>query len=411
MINLPHEKCYGCQGCLNICPKDAISMKEDEYGYRYPEVDYQKCVKCGLCIKACPELNSYSLNAPQHIYAAVVDNNETLSTSASGGFASVLSEYVIRRGGTVYGCCEDNFETIGHIRIDSLNDLGKIKNSKYVHSDIRHTFREAKKDLESGRNVLFTGTPCQISGLLGFLRKPYDNLLTMDLVCHGVPPMKMLREQVLSYPECKNVSPDNIYVDFRWKEKIRSGYDRGHIRFGLRTAIRSGSNLRIVRTENDTVNPYMRCFQTGISLRENCLGCPYARKERISDLTAADFWGLGRSISSDMFDLDGVSLILVNTDKGEEYFKAIRDSFNIQERTFDEAKLCNRCLSKPFKRLENRDKFLKIYKESGLITAALATDTIHKFESNAIIRLARKNRISNFGIRVIFKLLRILNII
>ncbi len=409
MINLPHEKCYGCQGCLNACPKDAISMKEDECGYRYPFVDLNKCIECGLCLKVCPELNSYDLNAPKNVYAVTSKDKLIVKTAASGGFSSVLANYIISRGGVVYGCFEENFEKIGHVRIDNINDLNKIKNSKYVHSDIRLTYREAKADLNKGKEVLFSGTPCQISGLLGFLRKPYDNLLTLDLVCHGVPPMKMLREQVRSYPEVRDIPSEDIIVDFRWKENIRSGC--GSIRYGLRTAIRSGMQMRVIRKENDTVNSYMRCFQTGISLRENCLHCPYARRERISDITAADFWGLGRDIDSDMFDLDGVSLVLVNSIKGTHYFNRIKDAFNIQERTFEEAKFRNRCLSQPFERLKERDKFLRLCREKGLITAAKATDPVHRFESNAIIKFLRTNRIGNFGVNFFLKTLRLLHVL
>jgi len=409
MINLPHEKCYGCQGCLNACPKDAISMKEDECGYRYPFVDHNKCIKCGLCLKVCPELNSYDLNAPKNVYAVTSKDKLIIKTAASGGFSSVLANYIISRGGVVYGCSEENFEKIGHVRIDNINNLNKIKNSKYVHSDIRLTYREAKADLNKGKVVLFSGTPCQISGLLGFLRKPYNNLLTLDLVCHGVPPMKMLREQVRSYPEVRDIPSEDIIVDFRWKEKIRNGCFR--IRYGLRTAIRNGMQMRVIRKENDTVNSYMRCFQTGISLRENCLHCPYARKERVSDITAADFWGLGRDIDSDMFDLDGVSLVLVNSIKGTHYFNRIKDAFNIQERTFEEAKLKNRCLSQPFERLKERDNFLRLCQEKGLITAAKATDPVHCFESNTIIKFLRTNRISNFGVRLLSKTLRLLHIL
>lgn len=155
----------------------------------------------------------------------------------------------------------------------------------------------------------------------------------------------------------------------------------------------------------------MRCFQTGISLRENCLRCPYARKERVADITAADFWGLGRDINSEMLDLNGVSLILVNTSKGIHYFNEIKDAFAIQERTFEEAKLHNRCLSQPFERLKERDKFLKLCRENGMMTAAKAIDSVHRFESNAIIQRLRKNRISNFGVRCLSKGLRLLHIL
>lgn len=409
MIDLPHEKCYGCSGCLNACPKDAISMNEDEYGFKYPTVDFEKCIRCGLCLKVCPELNDYKLNTPKRIYAAISKDKSIVKSAASGGFISVLAAHIISNGGVVYGCCEKNFENIGHIRVDTITNLDKIKNSKYVHSEIHHTYREAKKDLTTGKVVLFTGTPCQISGLLGYLRKPYDNLITIDLVCHGVPPMKMLQEQVLTYKEIKDVPHKDIFVDFRWKECSRKGC--GSIRFGLRTSIISGDVKKIIRIENDTVNPYMRCFQTGISLRENCLRCPFARKERIGDITAADFWGIGRDINSDMFDLDGVSLILINTPKGNTFFEEINDTFYIQERTFEEAKLHNRCLSQPFKKLKTRDKFFKIYRQKGLISAAKATDELHRFESNLIIQKLRKHPFGNFGVRCLAKGLRLLNIL
>ena len=326
MINLSKEKCCGCGACYNICPKDAISMNPDEYGYVYPQIDLHYCINCGLCDKVCPELKDNSLNEPQSVYALVCKAKENLQNSASGGFAAILSREIIQRGGVVYGCSESNFYTIRHIRVDKEKDLSLLKNSKYVHSDIMRTYEEAKKDLTQGKKVLFTGTPCQIAGLYGYLQKTYDNLLTMDLVCHGVSPMKMLKEQVLSYPEIRKLCLNDIWVDFRWKVRSGSHY---RIHYGLRTAVRSGDSFKVLREENDLVNAYMRCFLTGISLREHCLQCPYARKERISDITVGDFWGIGHVVPSAMCDQSGVSLVLVNTDKGILYFESVYFGFFI----------------------------------------------------------------------------------
>lgn len=372
-------------------------MVEDECGYRYPHIDIDKCIDCSLCEKVCPELHTYELNKPFEILAAQAKDDQVFRTTASGGVCYTLANEIINRGGVVYGCSEKDFQTIRHIRIDCAEHLSLIKNSKYVHSDINHTYRAARKDLNAGRPVLFTGTPCQISGLRMFLRKPYDNLFTIDFVCHGVPPMKMLREQVLSYPEIKGIAPEDIHVDFRWKTFSRSGRPKG-VRYGLRTlcATRSGAALRPLREENDVVNAYMRCFLTGISLRENCLRCPYAREERISDITAADFWGLGsEAIPSDLDASKGVSMVLINTPKGRELFNSVKNEFELRHQTFDEAKMFNRCLYAPFKRLPKRELFLKIYREKGLFAAASATDRLHRFETNKAIRLLRSNRATN----------------
>lgn len=385
MINLPHEQCYGCQGCLNICPQDAIFMVEDEYGYRYPQINLGKCVDCDLCKKVCPELNQITLNSPIKILAAQSKNKDVFRTTASGGVCYSLSIEIINRGGIVYGCAEKDFQTIKHIRVDCIDDLNQLKNSKYVHSDINHTYREARKDLNMGRLVLFTGTPCQISGLKMFLRKQYDNLITVDLICHGVPPMKMLREQVLSYPEVKHVKPEDIFVDFRWKSSVRSGCH--DIRYGLRTKVRSGSSFRVIREENDIINAYMRCFQTGISLRDNCLRCPYAKRERVSDITAADFWGLGSDkIPSDLVASKGVSLLLINTKVGNDLFNSIKSDFEVRKQSYEEAKLFNRCLYAPFKYHPKRDAFLKLYKTQGLIKATTLTDSLYRFETTNIVR-------------------------
>lgn len=408
MINLPKEKCCGCGACYNICPKGAISMRPDECGYVYPHIDQQICIDCGLCDKVCPEFRDKSFNDPQSVYALVGKDKEFHQESASGGFATILGREIVRQGGVVYGCSEKNFYTIRHIRVEKEKDLSLLRNSKYVHSDIKRTYEEAKNDLKKKRKVLFTGTPCQIAGLYGYLGKRYDNLLTMDLVCHGVPPMRMLKEQVLSYPEIKGICPEDIWVDFRWK--IQSGSYKG-IHYGLRTAVRNGDgSYKVLREEDDIINAYMRCFQTGISLREHCFQCPYTVKKRISDITAADFWGIGSVVSSSMYDQRGVSLILLNTDNGILHFDSVKKYFEIERHSFEEAALSNRCLSAPLARLSQRDEFLRIYRKKGLFAAAKATDPRHRFESMKLVRFLRGNRILNFGLRLVGKIIRVIRI-
>lgn len=405
MINLPHEKCYGCRACLNACPKDAISMPEDEYGFTYPKVDYNKCIQCGLCIKACPELNSYTLHTPNQVLALEPISYEVKEKSASGGLASVLSSYIISIGGVVYGCCEENYKSIGHIRVNQLEDLPKLQSSKYVHSDIRLTYKEARQDLITGKTVLFTGTPCQISGLLRFLGKDYENLITMDLVCHGVPPLRMLIQQVESYPEINHLESDKVNVEFRWKEKQFST-DTLQIYFGMRLKYFKDNSEEIILQENPVENAYMRSFLTELSLRENCYSCPYACKERIADITAADFWGLGSIIPSDLNAQSGVSLALINTKKGGKIFEEIKDKFTVHEQSFEQATLRNRCLTRPYNKPYLRSKFLSYYTRYGLVEGMRKLDPIHHLEKNTIIRLLRKNKVGNLGVRVIFKIIR-----
>lgn len=192
MVNLSKEECCACAACENICPKNAISFKEDDFGYKYPHIDVSRCVDCGLCDRICPVLSPVSKSYPHEVYAAKSIEPERCTESASGGFVASLAENIIKDGGIVYGCYAENYQTIGHIRVDNVDDLGKIKNSKYVQSDIRHTYRDALYDLKLNKFVLFIGTPCQIAGLRSFLRKEYDNLLTCDFVCHGVPALKII---------------------------------------------------------------------------------------------------------------------------------------------------------------------------------------------------------------------------
>jgi coenzyme F420-reducing hydrogenase beta subunit len=409
MVNLPHNKCCGCAVCAAICPKKAINMLEDEYGYIYPDIDLNRCVNCNLCDKACPALHNYDSVQPLSVWAAVTKDINTLQTTASGGFATTLSEYVISQNGIVYGCAQISAIEYKHIRVDSLDKLALLKGSKYIQSDVCPAYGQARNDLNQGKFVLFTGTPCQIAGLKSFLRKDYDNLITLDLVCHGVPPLKMLKEQLLSYRELKKVSLDNVYVDFRWKVRSES---HSEIHFGLRTAVRSEDGMiKVIREEDNMINPYMRCFQTGVSLRSSCLNCRYTRPERVSDFTAADFWGLGRHISSKMYDLNGVSLILVNSIKAQQYLKIISNKFYLEKRTLEEAKIFNRCLYAPYNVSIDRDLFLSNYKRYGLIKATKKIDKTHAHATMWIVQISQRNQILNTLFNKSLKILKRIRVI
>lgn len=387
-IILPYELCTGCAACQNICPVKAINLPEDKYGYIHAVIDINKCIQCHKCEKICPVYIKNEKKEPLKVFAAVSKNTKVHQTSATTGMGFYLAKSILESNGVVYGCSEKNYFTIRHIRITKLEDLQLIQNSKYVQSNIGLIFKEIKKDLINGKIVLFTGTPCQVAGLKNFLGKTYYKLITIDLVCHGVPPIKMLKEQICSYKISKKYNLEKVYVDFRWKS-IRNGSFNNH--FGLRTAIRNGSVFTIIKEENEIINPYMRCFKTGVSLRDSCLKCNYATKGRVSDITIADFWGLGTNIPSKMNASSGVSLTLINTEKGLTCFNRIVNNFITEEHIFEDASEYNKCLIRPFQLLQDRNKFLKYYEKGGLIYAAKKLEYKHYLRNHKLIKYLLNN--------------------
>ena len=190
MIDKIGDQCTGCEACANICPKDCISMVENAEGFLFPKIDSGKCVGCELCEKACPVLSPIPIHKTQEdvkVYALIHKDEDVRSHSSSGGAFSAIADFVLEQGGVVFGAAfDENFE-VHHICVDKPEDLYKLRGSKYVQSRIGDAYRQAKEKLQQGRLVFFTGTACQTSGLLGFLGRDYENLITQDLICHGVP--------------------------------------------------------------------------------------------------------------------------------------------------------------------------------------------------------------------------------
>ena len=245
------ENCTGCFACFNVCPKNAIYMKEDIYGYIYPEIDTKKCIECHLCEKICPVLNKVNFKNYQKCFAGFSKNTRIRNNSSSGGIATVFSEKILKSGGIVYGASfKDNCE-VEHIRITNIEDLHKLQGSKYVHSYIKDSFKKAKKDLENKKKVLFIGTPCQIAGLKNFLNKEYNNLLLIDIICHGVPSQKYLKDEILY---------------------INKNLDIDEIRFRKNNIYQ----LSLVKKGKELINqtietsPYLDSFIKTLDIRDNC---------------------------------------------------------------------------------------------------------------------------------------------
>lgn len=343
-----HYKCTGCRMCEQICPVNAIKMIENSEGFIEPVIDKNKCIKCSVCYKRCPQLNNIKiidkLDKPQ-TFAAKNKNKNEQKQSSSGGIFSVLARYILENKGVIYGASFDNNLKLNHIRIENLDELYKLRGSKYLQSNTQETFRVVKQDLNSNIKVLYVGTPCQIAGVRNYLGKNYNNLLLIDLVCHGVPSQKMFNKYI-EWLEKKNNSKVKNYT-FRSKEK--NGW---------------GSNSKVEFESNKTkyivanLDPYYKSFLDGTICRECCYSCKYANTNRVGDITIADYWGIEKE-HPNFYDVNGVSAVMINTKKGQEFFKEIKEEIIYINTDIEKIKHRNGNLIKPLERTEKRDKVYK----------------------------------------------------
>lgn len=323
MIELKEKKnCSGCHACANACPKNCISMVSDEEGFWYPQVNKEKCIDCGLCEKVCPIIHKWQPDNSRTTtaMAAINTNEEIRLKSSSGGLFTLIAENIIDQGGVVFGAAfTDDFKSVRHICVDNIADLDKLRGSKYVQSKIGDTYKQAKEYLDNGRMVLFTGTPCQIGGLYSYLRKPYENLFTQDIICHGVP-TPMMWEKYVEEHERKTSSKANK-VTFRNKKNGWKAY-----------SVFIGFENRKQYLKEHSADIYIRAFLSDICLRPSCSDCQFKGIKRQADVTLADFWGI-QNVMPEMDDDKGTSLVLVHSDKGRGLLDELSDK--IKSRTVD----------------------------------------------------------------------------
>lgn len=360
------KNCSACGACVNICPTDSISMKSDFAGFLYPHIDESKCIKCQKCIKACNFQHENNGSEPINVYVASAKHDNILKISASGGAFAVFAEKILQEKGVVFGCAMTYINKkldCSHIMIDSVKDLPKLQGSKYVMSKTQHTFREVKTQLETGRKVLFSGTPCQIDGLIGYLgNKKYDNLITVDIICHGVPSEKMFHDYIRT--EEKKHKMSVVKFDFRSKQN-------GWGSFVFTEHCRTDERKEVVLNKFARYSSYYWLFLNGVSYRENCYSCKYADKKRISDLTIGDYWGIEKVHpelveESSAFDMKkGISCILVNSENGQSFIEQCADIINLKNSSFEAAAMQNGQLNKPTKRHQQRDIIMETYHQKG----------------------------------------------
>lgn len=317
MINIKElADCCGCTACESICEKSAISMTSDRMGFKYPIIDKMACIDCGLCERVCAFNSKYeTLNNFEDpiAYASRQIEIYEVEKSRSGGIFAALAKYILHLNGVIYGAGFDNSLNVIHKRVDTLKNIDELRGSKYVQSHLNKTFKSAAKDLKEGKFVLFSGTPCQIAGLNSFLkfkRLDVSRLLTCDIVCHGVPSPKVWQDYLKD-------------IENHVGGKITSANFRDKNAFGWK------AHKESFVIDNKYTYTYKYSFSTifnnNIVFRPSCGKCPFTNLRRPGDITLADFWGWEKVNPEINNDNKGISLILVNTPKGEKFFSKISD--------------------------------------------------------------------------------------
>lgn len=310
MIELKrNQDCCGCTACVSICPKHCVKMKQDREGFLYPVINIDVCTQCNACNNVCPVLNVGQKEVPPRsyssktkAYAAFIEDEEILLASSSGGIFTGVASVILEEGGVVYGAAWVNGE-VCHIAVDSIEELARLRGSKYVQSSLEGVLSEVREHLRAERKVLFSGTPCQIAGLRAFLRKEYDHLLTIEVACHGAPSPKVLRRYM---QELQQQYGDDVKLNFRskrdgWREYKVTAYTGAEYHFH----------------EGQKENIYMRGFLHELYSRPICHECPFKSGASGADITLADFWGIEK-VLPDFPSLNGVSLVLAHSAKSEE---------------------------------------------------------------------------------------------
>ena len=362
------DECVLCMACANICPEKAIVLGKDEYGYEKIDIDQDKCINCGLCKKVCDARKNLHTNIPQQTYAAQANSKNALLQSASGGAFQMLAETVLSKGGVCYGCSfskTNNEFAAAHIRVDSLENLSQILNTKYIPSAIGNSFNEALEDLKLGKLVLFSGTPCQIQGLKTFLGKDYLGLITVDIICHGIASTSLFNDYISQIEKQNKI----MILDYVFRDKTVSWGTNFMYKY---YKIYDPKKREIIKHCPWEESSYTSYYLQGITLRENCYSCAFATINRVSDFTLGDFWGIESEYpeliikSTPKISLKlGVSCIMVNTEKAKGFVSNLADKMSLYSISLDSIVSHNANLLMPTKRKDGREELLNMYKHYG----------------------------------------------
>ena len=367
--------CCGCSACFNICNRNAIRMVADKEGFEYPKVNDKDCINCGRCEKVCPVICRKNIDLGQKNYKdlhALRHKNESiLASSSSGGAFFAIAEYVVSNGGYVIGAAYSDDMVVQHVVASTLEECAKLQGSKYSQSDAKDVFPKIKDLLKEGKMVLFTGTPCQVDGLRNYLSKPYDTLITMDVVCHAVPSPMIFREYV-DYvsrkigKRLKNIAMRDKRI-YGWSHRFSYRYD-----FHNNTSI----------YDSPKVENWGRLFFSRLIDRPSCHDCRYTNLFRPGDITVADFWD-DDNLRPDIKSTKGTSLFIVNSDNGIKVLEAICPKLEVWAITEQEA--MQPCLIHPTTVNPKRKDFWEYYNEKGFDAA------YNRFFKNSILKRIKRH--------------------
>ncbi|MCM1297012.1 MAG: Coenzyme F420 hydrogenase/dehydrogenase, beta subunit C-terminal domain, partial [Muribaculaceae bacterium] len=289
------DLCTGCSACSTLCPNNAIVMKKNEEGFLYPEINNDLCTNCGLCKKRCP-INNDNINLDKPIEFIAAANDKIRETSSSGGIFRIIANYVIKSNGFVCGAVYNENMEVEHILSNNINDILRMSGSKYVQSNIKNCYYEIKEKLKNNYMVLFSGCPCQVAGLKQYLKKDYDNLFTIDLICHGVPSPLVLKKYI------EEEYPNDKVIDINFRDK----------KFGWMSPYTTIKTINKKYSKKFTENTFCKAFSCNIDLRKSCYNCKYTNKNRVGDFTIGDAWGI-----KNITDNKGYSVVFFHNKKSK----------------------------------------------------------------------------------------------
>lgn len=326
-----YDICTACGVCSTVCPKGCISFEVGNNGHVHPKIDQSKCIDCNKCRRVCPSINEFGSSVPSECFAAIIKNPHDYASTTSGGAAQALSLLTLIENGVVYGCASLPGAQVKHIKVETASELEKLKGSKYVISYAWEIYADLVKEVKGGRKVLFIGTPCQVAAVKKLMGKDYDNLLLVDIICHGVPSQQFLH----SWLKKKGCEIKDI-------NKLRFRTEKGY-QLIVSHLNNDGSTTTFYESapmfQNGSNDLYYKCFLAGYSFRGSCYNCRFAKPERISDITIGDFWGLGKEASTENIPPHekGISVILVSSAKGHQKVDMLNEFMDLYPRSVSEA--------------------------------------------------------------------------